>query len=176
MRRNCFLCAALVAVLLVVCHAAAQSASKAAQTAGWKTFASRAGWTVRYPRGWRVSSCRACDDPSDPDVYVTFEGRSAQALIMIEPLSSKPPDKSIDEWLIEVATATVLNPRVQHAWVVVDHQRALKVLSRNPDSTKSESIYVVRGSKTLAIRGADLGSPYYPTYQQMLATFKFTTQ
>ena len=97
-------------------------------------------------------------------------------LIMIEPLASKPPERNLDEWLGEVAAATVLNPRVRQEWIALDRQRALKVLSRNPDSTQSESIYVVHGSKTFAIRGPDLNVGSYQVYQQMLASFRFTTR
>ena len=60
----------------------------------WKTFANRAGWSIKYPRDWRVSSCMECPDPTDPDVFVSFYNPSTKGLIMIEHLIDKPADQA----------------------------------------------------------------------------------
>jgi hypothetical protein len=51
--------------------------------------------------------------------------------------------------------------------------RALKAVNRNDDSTESEHLYVVKGSKTFAIR-TGRNTPSYATYLRMLSTFRFT--
>jgi hypothetical protein len=150
------------------------STAQTADTSRWKTFTNRAGWTIKHPTKWRVASCRSCSDPTDPGVFVTIQNPSTQDLIMIEHLADKPSDQIAEQWLNNIKATTNLNPRVREEWVSLDETRALKVISRNPDSTESENIYVVHGSKTFAIR-AELNTPSYPLYQQMLSTFKFTS-
>ena len=69
--------------------------------------------------------------------------------------------------------STNLNPEINEHWGVLGRVKALKVINRSPDSKESESIYVVHGSKTFAIR-AERNAPSYSTYQRMLSTFRFT--
>ena len=57
-------------------------------------------------------------------------------------------------------------------WISLNGTRALKVINRNADSTESENIYIVHGSKTFAIR-ADSSSRLF---QRMLSPFRFTSQ
>ncbi|HEY1758816.1 MAG TPA: hypothetical protein VGG72_25815 [Bryobacteraceae bacterium] len=92
---------------------------------------------------------------------------------MTEPLADKPAGQTVDEWLNHVKTTTVLNPLVSQEWISLDGMRALKAVNRNDDSTESEHLYVVKGSKTFAIR-TGRNTPSYATYLRMLSTFRFT--
>jgi len=89
---------------------------------------------------------------------------------MIEHLVDQPANQTVDAWLHDVARTTVANPQVSEEWTSVGGTKALKVVNRNPDSTESENIYVVRGSRTFAIR-----MPSNALCQQILSTFRFTT-
>lgn len=42
------------------------------ETAKWKVFSNRAGWSIDYPSDWKVTSCKSCSDPTDPKVFVDF--------------------------------------------------------------------------------------------------------
>jgi hypothetical protein len=146
-----------------------------ADVSRWKTFANRAGWAIKHPSNWQVGSCRQCSDPSDPNVFVTLYNPSTKELITVEHLIDKPSGQTVEQWLNDVKVTTVLNPFVSEEWITLDGTRALKVISRNVDSTESENIYVVHGSKTFAIR-AGRKTASYPLYQRMLSTLRFTSR
>ncbi len=140
----------------------------------WRTFANKSGWAIKYPLDWQVGSCRQCPDPTEPNVFVTFyKPATKELLIMIEHLADKPPIQTVEQWLNDVKAATVLDPIVREEWISLSGMRALKVINRPPESTKSENIYLVHGSKTFAIRAYPHPSSY-PVYQGMLATFRLT--
>src|ERR1017187_3756547 len=95
-----------VPIVLIWCLAPGLTGSFAApppdrvgHISGWRTFANRAGWSIRYPRGWQVGSCNQCSDPSDPDVFVTLYDPATKTLIMVEHLIDKPNDQTVDHWL-----------------------------------------------------------------------------
>jgi len=164
------------AFLAVAWNVHGQTASvEAPDVSRWKTFTNRAGWSIKYPRDWQVSSCRSCTDPTDPNVFVSLYNTTTKQVIMIEPLIDKPADQSVEQWLNATQATTNVNPRVNEEWISLDGSRALKVINSNRDSTESENIYVVHGSKTFAIR-ADRNVPSYQLYRQMLSTFRFTGQ
>ena len=147
---------------------------KTADVSQWKTFTNRAGWTIKHPSHWQVGSCRQCSDPTDPDVgFVTLYNPSRKELIMIEHLIDKPHDQTVEQWLQKMTMD--LNPFISEEWISLNGTRALKVISRNADSTESENIYVVHGSKTFAIQ-AQRNMPSYPLYQRMLSTLRFTSR
>lgn len=142
----------------------------------WKTFVSKAGWAVHYPSTWDVSSCNQCPDPTDPNVFVSFYDPSTREVIMIERLKNAPQGQSQEQWLREVAAATNLNPSVSEDWIsLVGASRALRVVNRNSDSTESENIYVLYGSKTIAIRFGKDG-PSYSLFTRMLSTLRLSTR
>lgn len=140
----------------------------------WSTFQNRAGWSIQYPSLWRVGSCRSCEDPTDPHVFVTFYDPQTKAIVMIQPLADKPSDQAIESWLHHVAKMNNLNPQVSEEWVLLDAVKALSVVNRHPDSTEYEYIYVVRNSKTFALT---TGRNLLPNavWQRMLSTFRFVT-
>ena len=63
----------------------------------WHTFTNKAGWMIKYPISWRVSSCRQCSDPTDPNVDVTLYNASTKQLIAIEHLLDKPSDQTAEQ-------------------------------------------------------------------------------
>ena len=139
----------------------------------WKSFSNRAGWTIKHPRNWHVSSCRSCPDATDPSVFVALEDPKIDALIMIEHLIDKPADKSVEQWLNDISRGQNVNPRVSEEWISLNGARALKVINRNRDLTESENLYLLSGSKTFTIH-ADRITSSYQLEQRILSTFKFT--
>ncbi len=110
----------------------------------------------------------------DPNVFVTLFNPSTKELIMIGHLIDKPHGQNVEQWLNDLKGINSLNPIVAEKWISLNGTRALKVINRNPGSTQSENIYVVRGSKTFAI-GADPNMSSYRVYRRMLSTFRFTS-
>src|SRR5580700_3604767 len=100
-----------------------------------------AGWSIKHPGNWQISSCRQCPDPTDPNVYVSFYNPATKELIMIESLRDKPADQTADQWLNDVSVATNLNPRVSEEWISLGGTRALKVINGIAASQESENIY-----------------------------------
>src|SRR6266568_2948010 len=88
-----------------------------AQTAKWKTFSNRAGWSIDYPAEWNISSCHSCSDVTAPGVFVSFFPPAVkdydQGSLMIEHLTDKPADKSAGEWLADVKKTNNLNPQIK---------------------------------------------------------------
>jgi hypothetical protein len=142
------------------------------QTSGWKSFANRGGWTIKFPPDWKVGSCDQCADPTTEDL-VTFADPSSGDLMLIEAFIDKPDGQTVDQWLNELSETTTLNPAVTREWASLCGERALRVVNDSPDSTESESLYVVHGAKSFAVRMTRETSAY-PTFQQMLSTFAFT--
>lgn len=162
-----------IVLCCVLCLSAVGQAGKGDDISKWKLFASRAGWSIRYPRQWKVSSCHSCTDLTDPNAFVAIENPKADEIVMIDRLVDKPSDQGLEEWLKDVKLTTNLNPKVSEVWITLGNERALMVITRNPDSTECENYYVVHGSKTFAIQ-IDRNSATYPVYKRMLNTFKFT--
>ena len=94
---------------------------------------------------------------------------------MIQHLKDKPADRSVEMWLNAVKRIAVANPRVSEQWILLDGIRALKVKTRNPDSTESENIYAVDGVRTFFIHASPVGNiAFYQLYKEMLSSFRFT--
>jgi hypothetical protein len=141
---------------------------------GWLTFTNRAGWSIQYSPSWQIGSCNNCTDPTAPNVFVSFFDPLTNGMVMIQRLRDKPVNQSVDLWLNEVKQIAVANPRISEQWISLDGKRALKVITRNPDSTESENVYAAVGSKTFFLQAAPAGNArFYQVYKQMLATFKF---
>jgi len=139
------------------------------EASGWKTFTSRAGWQIKYPPGWDIGSCVQCTDPAAPDTFVMFSEPATKRVLMIEPLADQPADQNLDDWLRNVGRSTELNPVIREEWIALDGVRALKIVTRSPDNTESENIYLVKRTTTFALR-ADAS----PALRSMISTFKFT--
>ena len=141
----------------------------------WKSFTNRAGWSIKYPSDWSIGSCNNCNDPTDPSVFVNLFPPSGHELITIDHLTDKPPDRSIDDWLVQLSKQTVANPRLNEEWGFLDGVRSLKVKNRSPGTGISENLYFVKGSKSFAIRASNtMDASFYSLYQQALSTFRFT--
>lgn len=140
----------------------------------WTTFTSKAGWRIKHPESWKVGSCRQCPDPTAADVLVTFRDSVTSESILIESLIDKPVNQSVNEWLREVSHTTIADARVREEWIYLDGRHALKVTDRQPESSESENVYVLNGSRTLAIRlSSTHGAEFYSLYRQMLSTLRF---
>jgi len=145
-------------------------------TSRWKTFASRAGWSIRYPPDLHVSSCRQCEDPTAPEVFVDFSGSSGQVWVMIEPLADRRAGQSIQQWLDEVQHITVLSPALSKQWVFIDGAPTLRVMNRPSDSGGTENNYVAHGLKTFAIRFPHIqDARMHSLCEQMLSTLRFSS-
>ncbi len=143
-------------------------------TAKWKTFTNRAGWSIKHPSNWKVGSCRSCPDPADPDVFVSIYSPSDDELLMVEHLIDKPRSQSVRDWLDDTKTKANLNPRISEEWITLAGEPALRVVTRNADSTQSEVVYLVHGVSTFQI-SFDRNSSSANVCRKMLSTFQFTT-
>jgi hypothetical protein len=139
----------------------------------WKKFASRSGWTIRYPSNWRIRSCKGCLDPTERGVFVDIYDPSRNEIIFIESFLRRPLNETNDDWLVDLSHKSVLNPRVGEAWVDFNGMRALSVINANTDSTESQNIYVTNGVVAVAIR-INRAMTSKPVYQRVLSTFKFS--
>ncbi len=143
-------------------------------TANWRTFTNRAGWSIKHPSNWKVGSCRSCPDPADPGVFVSIYSPSDDELLMVEHLIDKPRAQSVRDWLDDTKTKANLNPRIREEWITLAGEPALRVITRNADSTQSEVVYVVHGLSTFQI-SFDRHFSTADVCRKMLLTFQFTT-
>lgn len=143
----------------------------------WVSFSSKAGWCIKYPSNWQIGSCNGCADPTAPRVFVSFFDPTTGGMITIQRLRDKPADQSVEMWLNDVKRIAVANPQISEDWMLLAGTRALKVRTRNPDSTESENIYAVEGSRTFFIQASPLGNTAFClVYEQVLSSFRFTKQ
>lgn len=152
----------------------------AVDTSTWKSFASRGGWSLRYPPDWSVTGCGQCTDLSDSGVFVVF-GDSRNS-VWVDPLMGKPKDEDADEWLNDLKASTNANHVVSQQWILLNGTRALAVKYSDGIGVESEAIYFIHGSNSFAIRinldnkpGEKLeNAPGYAVAKQVLTTFRFT--
>lgn len=150
-------------------------ANEAEDTSGWSTFASRGGWSIRYPSNLHISSCRQCEDPTAPEVPVAFSEPSGQIIVMVESLADKTAGLSSRKWLTEIAHDTVLSPPLSEQWTFVDGAQALTAINGASGSLQTENIYVAHGLKTFAIRFPHIrDSSIRSLCQQMASTFRWS--
>lgn len=147
----------------------------------WKAFANRAGWSISYPAAWKIGSCRDCQDPTAPDVFVDFfPPKPADGWVIIEHLENKPQATPADAWLQGISTTANLNPRYREENLTLGGFPGLKVRYHNPSAgVDTESVYVVCGLETFEIDfGGEMhGVPVdelanYSTYLKMLRTLQ----
>jgi len=157
------------------------------ETKNWKVFSNRAGWSIKYPTDWKISSCQSCLDPTDPKVFVDFfpptTNNSDEGWVQISHVANKPTNKSVDEWLTGLKTTLNLNPILKEEKITINNLPALKVRYRNPyaGGQESETVYLVSGSQTftVAFSGNKAGVILekfgnHNVYLQMLSTFNVT--
>jgi hypothetical protein len=142
----------------------------------WATFTSRGGWSIRYPPNLHVSSCRQCEDATDPDVIVALSRSSGEVVVMIEPLADKRLARNTRQWLSEVAHETVLSPVASEQWIFIDGALALTVTNGASASDKTENIYIVHGVKSFAIHFPHIvDASVRAICEQILSTFRFSS-
>jgi hypothetical protein len=152
-----------------------------AQVAGWRTFASRAGWSIQYPSNWTTGSCVSCPDTRAPRVYVDFSPPRASAnngFVMVSPLADKPTAISVDAWFAQAETSANLNPEKSRMRFMLNGMPALKVRYLSAASgTEMEAVYVVSGSLMFSIdfssdrRGPLENMRNYAVYKTMIESF-----
>ncbi len=142
---------ATAAVFLLVAGGLLDISAQTRQSGKWKTFRNRAGWSIRYPKGWSVASCHQCDDPGDDNAFVAISDPRKDGMIMIDHFVDKPADQGIEQWLGDLKRTVNLNERVSEESVILDGEKALRVITRNLDATENETVYVVHDSKTFGI-------------------------
>jgi hypothetical protein len=153
-----------------------------AQVTGWRPFASRSGWYIRYPTSWTTGSCNSCPDTRAPRVYVDFlppEASTNDGSVMVSPLADRPFDISLDAWFAQVETSANLNPEKSRLRFMLNGMPALKVRYLNAArGTEMEEVYVVSGSRTFSIgfssdrRGPLENLPNFVIYKTMIESFK----
>jgi hypothetical protein len=165
----------LLAPAALVVMASSASAAGHDNMSGWKTFSNRAGWSIRHPRNWTLSSCRSCSDLTDPDVFVSFDGPSPDSGIMVEHLVDKPARKTTDQWMEEIIHSANLNLVLSKEWITVSNVRALRVRYRNTSIPEDmEVVYIVRNNDTFSISAFNINNAHsYGIYRRMLSTFQF---
>lgn len=85
------------------------------EVASWMVFPNRAGWSNRYPAGWKIGSCKSCLDPTAPNVFVDFfppADNGSDGWVMIEHLQDKPSEISVDAWFNDIKMKANLNPEI----------------------------------------------------------------
>jgi len=165
----------LVPVTLIAIATSASAVDQGDSIGGWKTFSNRAGWSIKHPPSWQLSSCVMCSNLTDPRVFVAFRDPLTDNSVTIYHMADKPAQETTDQWLDEVSHAGNLNPVLSRDWVVVDGLRALKVNNRNTStSAEMETIYIMRDRDTFSIMALDTrNTSFYALYQKMLSTFEF---
>lgn len=167
-----------IAAALLLLLGGAGGTARGQAPRSWKSFSNRAGWSMRYPADWTVGSCRACEDPSAPNVYVEFSppGSDAGAWVTVDHVEDRPADQTPEAWLRKLARtgAAVVAER----WLTLDSLPALEVRYRAQDSSEFVTTYVVAGTQTFSIElanarpGAVERVPRWATYRRMLSSFR----
>jgi hypothetical protein len=149
----------------------------------WKVFSNRAGWSIDYPSDWTIASCKSCEDPTAPEVFVDFFPSTDRdsGWVMIEHLADKPSGMAVDTWFAELKQTANLNPRLKEQRFTTHDLPALCVRYRNANDggEEMESVYVLSGSQTFAITfsGEEPGLSLekfgnYNTFLQMVKSFR----
>ena len=160
-------------------HATAQHAYPARDFAGWQSFTSRAGWSVKYPPFWTVSSCTSCPDPTDPRVFVSLSGPSPHGgHVMIDHLTDVPRGSDVEEWLSDISRRVNLNRHITDERTAVDGRPALRVRYQHIDGTQGESLFIVDSPRTFYISFTrawrEEDDEFYTVHRQIVSTFTFT--
>jgi hypothetical protein len=83
---------------------------------------------------------------------VSFSNASDHLCIMIDNLALRPVKTSGEEWLEEVARDTNLGEVLSKRKSTFSGAEALVVVTRALDQSESESVYVAKDRRTVAIR------------------------
>ena len=153
------------------------------ETPKWKLFSNRAGWSINYPADWKIESCKSCQDPTAPNVFVDFfpSSNTDSGWVMVQPLADKPSGTTVDAWLTKISQTTNLNPQLAAQRLTLNDLPALKARYRNPNGGghEMEQVYVVSSSRTFAITfdGDNPGHSLeefgnYHIFLQMVESFK----
>ncbi len=152
---------------------ASSAPARTTRATEWKTFVSRGGWSIDYPRGWTVSSCNNCRDPAEPGIFVGFSGARDDDFVMVSPLADRPVTQTVAQWLNDVAVTANLNTVLEKHPSVLNGHFAMVVRYRYADGTIGDETFVVDGVRTFQIGGLiSIGSPALPVVRHMVATFR----
>jgi|GEM_PF-7068072 len=167
----------VVAIVLIACHTAS------AQPYGvvWKTFENRRGWSISYPSDWRISSCRACSDPTDPDVFAEFTSPSWETVMILPIFEPKAASESIDSWLSNLGKngpgPDYFFKRILYERWTLNGMPALHERYRDLDQMELDENYILTACGTFKIGfsiikpGKIQYSPNYHSYLHMLHSF-----
>jgi len=150
----------------------------------WRVFSNRAGWSISHPRNWHISSCEACTDPRDADVFAEFDSPrsedSSRGSVSVSPLVNKPLNLSLDKWFskVEGDGSPFPNSLVREKRSTLNGMPTLNILYRDPDGMEIEETYIVSRPDAFKISffcnrpGAIEECPTYPAYLRMLSSFE----
>jgi PsbP-like protein len=152
------------------------------ETTHWKTFSSKEGWSIQYPSDWQVGSCVDCGDDLSDNIsgFITFDPpqNSQQGRITISPVENKPSTESNNRYFQELATTLNLKTISEESPVTLANSPALQVDYSILQGGSVETTYLIQGSHAFEIEFSGDGSDIktlgnYPTYQKIIATFRF---
>jgi hypothetical protein len=149
-------------------------------TTSWKTFSSRAGWSMSYPKEWHLGSCRSCPDPTAQRVFVDFfppSNTESGGWMMVEQLLDKPSGTNLEEWFAKVNSTANLNPQVSSNRSKINGAPSQTIRYRNSDGSETEITFVICGSYTFGIsvqtnkQGGIENVPNFPLLSKMRSSF-----
>jgi hypothetical protein len=150
---------------------------------GWAMFRSKGGWSILYPKGWVISSCIACPDPTTPGVFDLFAPKeidgTSQISVNVDSFDSLP-DSNLEDRLASIESALKSGRvRVSEKKQTVHGLLAMSVLYRHSSTGwEIEHTLIAAGAKTYIITCQEFGPgqiemlPNFDLCRKMRASFR----
>lgn len=150
---------------------------------GWKTFISQSGWRIRYPNNWTISSCHACNDPTEKGIFVDINpplSLAQEGFLIIQPMRDRLPTQSLDQLFTDLKQFPA-QPHLSEERTSLNGFPALKIVYGKFGAAMGEAIYLVNNRQVVEVNFFGAAYPRselrffknYSIYQQILSTFKF---
>jgi hypothetical protein len=148
-----------------------RDAGQPQDTATWKDFSSRAGWSIKYPPTWAGRSCANAPDPRAANVTCVVFGQASGegGIVRVQQLADRPSWVSAARWLDHVKRTTNGDRIVAEDTVFVAGGRGLRVQYGNAPGRTDMMTYVIIGARAFALM-ADAADD--SIYARMVRTFQ----